>query len=223
MNRPNQPGTNAPSLPGFEDLAPALPSVTLTPTGAVGLDEIDADGASLLLRSVETASSAVNWLIGDLALEQMVRAMRGDTSLDTVAMPTDQAQARRALYVSIAFPHDRRRPALSWSHHETVRKLAETDQAAADRWLETAELEGWSVAVLRDRVREAAAAPAPPLPGITPWPKEHRATVTAIAKVFAQDPSASVLVHGDGRWEKVEGARPGVAPVVDIRGTEQAR
>lgn len=210
-DQPAGSGSGQLTLPGVD----AIAGVTITSTGAVGLGSIDADGAHRLLTGVETATSATNWIIGDLTLEQMVRSQSGDTSLDTVPMPADQAHARRCLRVAIEFPHERRRPALSWSHHDTVHAL---DPDAQDRWLDDAEQHGWTVATLRERIREDQEQASPPLPGTRPWTEEHRSTITAVAKVLAA--GRPVLVHPDGRWEEA-GTTITPSNVVDIGGSDR--
>lgn len=189
----------------------SLPGVAVTSVGASHLDRIDAAGARILLGQVERATSVVNWVMGDLVLEQIIRARDGDHSLDDVPIPADQSRARRCLRVSLAFPHDQRRPGLSWSHHDAVAQL---DHDERGRWLELAEESGWTVAHLVERVKASRSqGEQQPLPGTTPWRTGHRAALDAIDKAFAAG-AAAVLVRADGTCTPLTG------DPIDVEGSD---
>ncbi len=72
------------------------------------------------------------------------------------------------LAVARAFPDPaRRHPALTFSHHEALAGLDDTD--AQERWLTQAEQEGWSVSRLRQELRGAKVVPSRDDPKRAVW------------------------------------------------------
>lgn len=172
---------------------------------AIGLAApCDPAAALAALPRVGRASAAVRWLHGDLVLalidgdpDRLHEAWTLVADLDV----DDRPSLARSVAVALAIPHHRRRPALSWSHHQAVVALDSDDQ---DRWLAAAEANRWSVAALTGAIAAEAEADReerePPLPLPTPWHQRHRQVVAAIDEVFDGNPEAVVVLRADGTW-----------------------
>ncbi len=103
-----------------------------------------------LLAKFERATS---WALGDWLLHGESRPDWGERYSQAMeATELDYNQLANAKYVAQAFAQERRRDALTWSHHREVVGL---EPAAQDEWLTKAESEGWTVRQLRVKVKEA--------------------------------------------------------------------
>jgi hypothetical protein len=181
-------------------------AITYDPCGLTG--PVDIDTALAALRVLGRTSAAVRWLHGDLVLSmidwdlsRMHEAFEKIAALDLDHQPS----LMRSISVAYAVPHERRRPGLSWSHHQAVAGFGADEQTA---WLDRAEAEGLTVHALEQAIRLALAPPddeplpLPPPP--KPWGERHRAALAAIGDVFDTDPDAAILVHADGTWKRVQ-------------------
>jgi len=185
----------------------ALPGLAALPFDATGLtDAVDAETALLALPRLRRVGAAVRWLHGDLVLAlidgdlgRLWEAFQeiGDLDLD------DRPSLMRSIYVAHAVPRHRRRPALSWSHHQAVAGLEPDEQ---ERWLLQAEASGFTVnalekAIAADLADDEGEPLFPPPP--KPWHARHAAVLAAIDEAFAADPAAAVIVRADGTWRLV--------------------
>lgn len=209
--------------PAEQQLSLALPGLEVT---AVGIDTvgIGRDAALDALRLVVPVGRAWRWTSGDLVLAccghdlaRQHEAWQAIAGLDIEHVPT----LMRSVLVAAAFPLERRRASLSWSHHEAVHGL---DPAEADEWLRLAEAHRWSCHTLNERLKASRESHRQDeLPGVTPprpWAKEHGPTLAALDKVFKADPTAVVLVTADGTWTKVPGDDPRVRAAIEATGAE---
>jgi len=170
-----------------------LPGVDVTPTSLLGLENLDAEAMTNLIANLDARHSSMNWWIGDLTLEHLIRSRSGDRSLAGVPMLSDQPANARATKVALAFPPERRRASLSWTHHLHVHHL---DDANADRLLAIAEDEGMSAHALAALVRQERDDLAPPLDGElsrrAPLPKRRQ-----VLSVFAAHPHGGYVASFD--------------------------
>lgn len=184
-------------------LALDLPGVSVTPVGVGDPTTITPTQALDALRTLRPVGAAWRWITGDLVLAladhdvtRLHEAWQHLAGLDVDDRPSLMA----SVLVSIQIPPERRRAGLSWSHHRTVAKLPPEE---GDRWLDIAEAEGLSNHDLEGRIRDAReAARQDELPGMKPWRTEHRKTLDAIGKLFAEDPDAVVILAADGSWRR---------------------
>lgn len=146
---------------------------------------------------------ATEWALGDLVVEAMRRARDGHPLPEEVWHRLHQASAARAATVAVAFPRARRRPLLTWGHHEQVAKLTEAHQ---DRLLDLAEAEGLTVRALRAVMRQEAEDLRPELGGmpVRGW-KPAPALARRVGELLAAHPEAApdldAAVHGVlARW-----------------------
>lgn len=181
-------------------LTPVIPTqlviegLDVTSVGIEGLATLDADDAAMLVATLDRTHTSLNWWAGDFALEQLIRARDGDRSLDGVPMLSDQPSNARAVRVAIAFAdHQRRRPALSWSHHAHVCHLSD---AHADRLLDVAEQEALTAHGLSALIRQEREDLNPPLDdGMNrrvPMPPKKR-----IRDMYAADPHGGYVASFD--------------------------
>lgn len=201
------------------------PSVVITPVGAdtVGIPARDALDA---LRAVKPVGAAWRWIVGDLVLslcghdlKDLHLAWQAIAGMDLDSHPA----VVKSVLVAEAWPIEKRRGALSWSHHEAVHHLPEAER---DEWLRLAEQgDGrgpWSCHTLTARVKASREQHRQdPLPGTSPagsWRRDHASTITALDRVFRDDPGAVVLVTGDGSWKRIEGNSADSA-VIEVKGT----
>lgn len=93
--------------------------------------------------------SGLHWLIGDWVAYGAARwEDRWLQVASAVGIPYPTIVA--ATKVAAAFPPERRRPGLSWSHHRIVADLDD-----AETWLDRAESERWSARTLGEKIRES--------------------------------------------------------------------
>jgi hypothetical protein len=103
--------------------------------------------------------SAQAWLIGDWVRAGRRYATRDRSRYQEAMDSTGLARQTLKNYARIAgrFEISRRRPSLSWGHHECVAALPPAEQ---DGWLDRAQRERWSSSMLRQRLRLACSNPA---------------------------------------------------------------
>lgn len=121
---------------------------TLTRVGFLppeNADELDWQQLGEMLFSLE---GALQWLIGDYLLHE---TQWGDT--DKVAEQFGREVVTLYDYkkVAKAIPFENRHEALTFGHHKVIMSLPEDEQ---HQWLLTAVNEGWSVAQLRNALRD---------------------------------------------------------------------
>ena len=205
---------------------PLPPSVVITPVGAdtVGIPARDALDA---LRAVKPVGAAWRWIVGDLVLSLCGHEIR-DLHLAWQAIAGMDLDSHPAVVKSVlvaeAFPIEKRRGALSWSHHEAVHHLPEVER---DEWLRLAEQGdgrgAWSCHTLTARVMASREQHRQdPLPGTSAagsWRQAHASTITALDRVFRDDPGAVVLVTGDGKYRKLGAVEAEQAGVIEVKGT----
>ncbi len=190
-----------------EPLALTLPGLATLPFDGTGLTEgIAPDVALAALPRLGRIGAAVRWLHGDLVLSlidgdisRLWEAFQeiGDLDLD------DRPSLMRSIAVAHAIPRHRRRPGLSWSHHQAVAGLEPDEQT---RWLDEAERSSLTVNALEKAIAAELAPDDPePLfpPPPKPWHTRHAAVLAAIDEAFQADPSAAVIVRADGTWRIV--------------------
>jgi len=171
------------------------------PVDATGLSvPVDAATALAALPRVRRLGAAVRWVQGDLVLA----LIDGDTSrlwearqiIDGLDLD-DQPSLQKSIAVAMLVPRERRRAALSWSHHAAVAGLEPEQQV---RWLGEAEERGLTVRQLEEAIAaELFGDPEPePLPLPKPWTETHAAVLADLDRAFGAD-AAVVVVHRDGR------------------------
>jgi len=155
-----------PKLPGEFSLV----SLTLPPD--LSVEDWKAIGSTL--RHMETG---VMWWLGDWLRFGEARKW-GEKYDEAVALGFDYQTARIAAYVAGRFDLFRRRNKLTWSHHGEVASL---DPDVADRFLNYAEHEEWSVAVLRRVVSDHKR-------GVNRRQQQFDAEALGVANVIYADP-----------------------------------
>ena len=127
----------------------SLPGFTLTATGVSVEGMPDLKEWQAAMQFVHRAGGAVMWWLGDLLLH-------GEASYGELASEEagDGRYERKTLwnakYVASKVATSRRREDLSWTHHAEVAGFSSSEQK---KWLKKAEKAGWSVAVLREQLR----------------------------------------------------------------------
>lgn len=182
--------------------APVLPHVGFGPgaeltaldTGIYGdLTVLEAGDLARVLSHIGGLWSATEWVLGDLVVELLRRARDGEPLPEEVWADLHQATAARAAKVALAFPRARRRPALTWSHHELVAAMPERHQ---DRLLDVAEAEVLSVRALRAVIVQEAEDARPQLGGMPPakWQPPVR-LAKRVGQVVAEHPEAAAEIE----------------------------
>lgn len=131
--------------------------------------------------------TGLHWVIGDWVAVGADRwADRWLDVASTVGIP--HATLALSAAVSAAFPAETRHDRLSWSHHRAA--LGVTD---SDKWLDRAEMAGWSARTLTEKIREAKQLDAAPdeLDGMPQKPR------------FDRSMAARLLADGV-RWVRVD-------------------
>lgn len=168
------------------------------------LTVLDGDQLAAVLDAFGGMWSATEWVLGDLVVEMLRRARAGEQLPERVWADLHQASAARAARVAAVFPLARRRPALTWSHHELVAGMDETHQ---DRLLGAAETNGLSVRGLRAVIVQEAEDARPQFDGmpVTKWRPPSRLAVR-VGEVLAAHPEAAGEIEAAveavvGRWK----------------------
>ncbi len=118
-----------------------------TPLGDMSWDQWETAGVQL-----QRMGRAVNFWIGDWV--RWGEAHYGDQYVQAIDLTgLDYQTVANVVSVSKRVSPERRRPGLSWSHHEVVASLPPAEQ---DRWLEEAEVEGYTRNRLRSRLQGTA-------------------------------------------------------------------
>jgi len=133
--------------------------------------------------------SATEWVLGDLVVEMMRRARDGEHLPDDAWANLHQASAVKAARVAVLFPIERRRPELTWAHHDLVSSLPEHHQ---DRLLALAVDNGLTVRGLRAVMAQEAEDAAPRLEGmpVARWRPPQRLAV-AVGELVAAHPEVA--------------------------------
>ena len=129
-------------------LLPSLPPQCLSPVALTlppGLSLQAWDGLGSSLESVQSAGSF--WMGDWLIYGESAYGEEAEQVLDRLPLSTRKVYA----WVARAFPPERRREGLSWSHH---RLAAGLDPTRADLLLDAAEREAWTVQRLKEAIAE---------------------------------------------------------------------
>ena len=205
-------------------LSLALPGLEVT---AVGIDTVGIPAATALdaLRAIRPVGRAWRWSQGDLVLalcgHELTELHLAWTAIAGMDLD-ERASLMKSVLVAAAFPIERRRAALSWSHHDLVHQLDADD---ADEWLRLAEQERWTCHTLSERLRVAKEShrqeELPDIAPPKPWAKQHAPTIAALGKLFGEDPTAVVLVAADGTFVQLPGDDPRVRAAIETTGADR--
>jgi hypothetical protein len=111
-------------------------------------DRYEAIG-TLLGRAYRELIGSIQWAIGDWLL--LGETLYGDEAYQAFESLEMSPEGRNQyLRCALVYPPNRRRGALSWSHHRTLIALEPEEQ---DRWLALAEQNGWSNSELHQNLR----------------------------------------------------------------------
>lgn len=129
----------------------SIPGVELSLTGAVFTDpNLAFDDFERLLKGAGNLHTAAKWVIGDaLNFAEKVFGERYAQAMDVTGLSYSALSGYA--YVCDRIATCRRRQNLRFSHHAEVAPL---EPAAQDEWLDKTEANGWTVADLRERLRE---------------------------------------------------------------------
>lgn len=160
----------------------SLPGFTVGPLGATVTGPIPLESIAGSLRGFRVIEGAWSWIVGDFALGVEAEHGMAVASTKFAESGLNQAHVTRCIGVAEAVPPARRRPALTWTHHEVVSRLDAADQ---DLWLDRAEAERWSWQELRSMLTESSQAR---LPGVGWRPREPKVpAVRAILDELGDD------------------------------------
>ena len=210
-----------PQLSRPDHVQSELPGVSLSPMGASITGPVDWEATIGHLETLKDITAACRWQTGDMLLALAADA-GGDWAPVYAALEGKDLDARATLQRSVAVanrvPMERRRPELSWAHHEVVAAIVDPEMQSA--WLAAAisDVEGgklppggrprWSAHRLAAEIRKALPVDKQPEladergPLITPHLTE--ATVAKVNRIWAGDPGVAVVIRPDG----------GVAPLL---------
>lgn len=180
----------------------------ITPTGVTFDAGLSIDEWAELGERLERHDRGLRWIVGDwLVYGSETFGARAAVIADSLSLAT--GSVANAASVCRRVPHDRRRPELSFSHHEEVAHLDETGQ---QRMLDTAVKEGLSRSVLRQLVQEEARArrelvtPAEgqatgtePVPDVPSAPRSRAMSETVTFRIVGQQIDRDVLADGVAR------------------------
>lgn len=198
------------TLPGL-DLPAATPLGLTAP-----ITETTAVAALTVLRGADTS---MRWLTGDLVLaiaaehsrrhpdepagNSMAHAFQTIASLDL----KPRAALAHDIEVARLVPHARRRPELTWAHHEAVLTAGGNTPIEAgdprDRWLDAAVEGRWTVARLRDAITQVQADPLPLGDGRRRKPFRLPAAMTAAIGAIWAGGAEPVVVSPDGGVQRL--------------------
>lgn len=134
------------AVAGGDELAPGVVS---TPTALAITAELRFNDWRRLGEQLQRVLERSSWAIGDWrAYGDRFSAEYGE-ALD--AIDTSSQTVFRCAWVCRAFSAERRRPGLSFNHHQTVAGLSEGEQ---ELWLNEAERQGWKTRELTERIAQ---------------------------------------------------------------------
>lgn len=146
---PAAAGANLPAA--VPAAAVSVSEVTYSRVGLILPDDISFEEWERIGTTLDTMGAGLNWWRGDWLNKG--EAKFGETYAQAVQETGRSEQTlMNVAWVARVFPMERRREALSWSHHAEVAAL---DPDVADRLLDRAEAENLSKSSLRELVREA--------------------------------------------------------------------
>lgn len=131
---------------------PQLPGLELTAIGARVTGPHEPDALVDALTSLRRAEAAWNWIAADLVLELIAEHGHATALQQVAALDLSQAHLARCIAVATRVPFERRRPELTWSHHEAVARCDDDTQTI---WLDRAVTGGWSVRHLADMIADS--------------------------------------------------------------------
>ncbi len=134
-------------------LAELSGAVEFGPLGLTFLREIEYGAWERLGKALQYMDSAVHWWIGDW-IRYGERRWGEKYTQALNETPFQYDTLRHDVYVAERIDPGRRRPNLSWSHHQEVASLP---PAVQDHWLNRAEKGQWNRETLRQRIREERA------------------------------------------------------------------
>ena len=123
---------------------------TFTPLGLAMPADMTLDGWASIGKKLCRAGHMIQWWLGDWAAfgELHYGQLKEFSELNEL----DYGYLRNMAWVSSKVQVSRRRDNLDWSFHQEVAALPEPEQ---DKWLDTAQVEGFSKSELRSRIRMA--------------------------------------------------------------------
>lgn len=159
------------------DLAlPSTTGITIAATGLTIVDDLDFDVWAEYSEALARVEGALTWALGDWVVFGHDHYGEARTNKVAEHCGLSEKTVRNAASVCRRVPIDRRRPELSFGHHEAVAAKAPVEQ---DAWLQLAVDEGLSVYGLRDRISADRGLPSGgPDIGTRPRRRTVRFTVT---------------------------------------------
>ncbi len=137
----------------IQDLGIQVPHIAIGRTSLDVLAEATEQDYRMLEQMLDTVGGAVLFWWGDY-LNHLASARGVDYAEAKAASSYDANMLKTAAWVCRHVARERRREALSFSHHREVAALSPTDQ---EIWLGKAEDEEWSVRELRAEIRQSKA------------------------------------------------------------------
>lgn len=129
-------------------IVPAV-SVEVTETSWHPVGELSREQWEQAGLELQRFARSVNWLVGDWILYG--ERNYGETYAEAIDLTgLEYDTLKNVIWVARNVSERSRRRDLSWSHHQAVAALPETEQ---DMWLEAAEREGMTVARLRSKLQ----------------------------------------------------------------------
>jgi hypothetical protein len=174
------------------ELVAQLEGVGVLTSVGLQLDgEITPERAEAMGRLLGRAHSMLQFAIGDWMIEMLKRF--GDDAYQMFeALGVSEEARQQYLRVSERVALERRRDALSWSHHREVARLDDIDQEV---WLERAEANSWSknemYQAMKDELGPRATAELPP-PAIVVHRIEEAAKRVAREAIVLDDDNYSI-------------------------------
>ncbi|MFA6134427.1 MAG: LmbU family transcriptional regulator [Phycisphaerae bacterium] len=134
-------------------LAELSGAVEFGPLGLTFHRDLEYSAWERLGTALQYMDSAVHWWIGDW-IRYGERRWGEKYAQAIQETPYSYGTLRHDVYVAERVDPCRRRPLLTWSHHQEVASLPPEKQ---DEWLDQAEQEHWSRETLRQHIREERA------------------------------------------------------------------
>jgi hypothetical protein len=115
-------------------------------------ERLDAGAIADLLDHLEGTKSSMSWALGDLVV--YARDSQNDDWMTCLSHRLNLRTLNNYASIARKFPRDRRRPTLSFRHHDAVKGL---EPEHADEWLDKAERQELSSDDLRQAIKDVAA------------------------------------------------------------------
>ena len=193
------------------DTTPTFPGLELSATGAALVGPLDRPAVLAAVTALLGRESATRWQVGDLMVA-LIADDDGDparTFRQMAGAGYEQAWLTNSIAVAVAVTPDRRRPTLSWGHHELVAHLDPDDQG---RLLGLAVAANWTKTQLARQLDDEARAGQEQLDtGDTGHrePPRWPAIRTAVSEAWKHDPTKVLVLYPDGRVRPLDVAEAG--------------